>query len=81
VSATAHWASACRKATGPAFQQLDTASAARDLDAVRTALGERKLNLYGHSYDTLLGQQYAALFGAHAALRTTSRPPRSQRRW
>lgn len=58
-------ASACRKATGPAFDHLDTASAARDLDAVRTALGERKLNLYGHSYGTLLGQQYAAMFGAH----------------
>jgi pimeloyl-ACP methyl ester carboxylesterase len=58
-------ADACRKATGPVFDHLDTASAARDLDAVRTALGERKISLYGHSYGTLLGQQYAAMFGAH----------------
>ncbi|MGW0431699.1 alpha/beta fold hydrolase, partial [Micromonospora sp. NPDC003197] len=31
----------------------------QDMDAIRAALGERKLNYYGVSYGTLIGQQYA----------------------
>jgi pimeloyl-ACP methyl ester carboxylesterase len=52
----------CREHTGPLFDHLDTVSAVRDIDAVRTALGEEKLSLYGSSYGTMLGQQYAELF-------------------
>jgi pimeloyl-ACP methyl ester carboxylesterase len=52
----------CRKLTGPLFDFLDTASVARDMDAIRAALGESKLNFYGVSYGTLMGQQYAELF-------------------
>jgi pimeloyl-ACP methyl ester carboxylesterase len=52
----------CRKLTGPLFDFLDTASVARDMDAIRAALGESKLNYYGVSYGTLMGQQYAELF-------------------
>ncbi|MEU4743659.1 alpha/beta fold hydrolase, partial [Actinosynnema sp. NPDC023658] len=53
----------CR-ARNPAFDHVDTARSARDLDAVRAALGERKISFYGISYGTLLGQQYAELFGS-----------------
>ncbi|MFI6319868.1 alpha/beta fold hydrolase [Nonomuraea sp. NPDC050556] len=53
----------CRKASGPAFDHLDSASAARDLEAVRQALGVKEINLYAHSYGTLLAQEYAARFG------------------
>ena len=35
---------------------------AYDLDAVRAALGEAKLNYVGYSYGTMMGQQYAELF-------------------
>ncbi|GAA3463903.1 alpha/beta hydrolase [Saccharothrix longispora] len=52
----------CR-ARHPVFDHVDTARSARDLDAVRAALGERKISFYGISYGTLLGQQYAELFG------------------
>jgi pimeloyl-ACP methyl ester carboxylesterase len=52
----------CRKHTGPLFDFIDTLSAVRDLDAVRAALGEKKLSLTGLSYGTLLGQQYAEKF-------------------
>ncbi|MGC9669568.1 alpha/beta hydrolase [Planosporangium sp. 12N6] len=52
----------CRALTGPVFDFLDTASTARDMDAIRAALGESKLNYYGVSYGTLMGQQYAELF-------------------
>ncbi|ATE55869.1 alpha/beta hydrolase [Actinosynnema pretiosum] len=39
-----------------------TANAARDLDAVRAALGERKVSYLGYSYGTYLGAVYATLF-------------------
>jgi pimeloyl-ACP methyl ester carboxylesterase len=52
----------CRKLTGPVFDHLDTVSNARDMDALRIALGERKLNFYGASYGTMLGQTYAMLY-------------------
>ncbi|MFD9890866.1 alpha/beta hydrolase [Amycolatopsis sp. NPDC059027] len=53
----------CRAHTGPLFDHVDTASAVRDLDAIRAALGERQLSFYGASYGTQVGQQYAELFG------------------
>lgn len=52
----------CREHTGPVFDHADTLSTVRDLDAVRTALGEAKLTFHGSSYGTLLGQQYAEVF-------------------
>lgn len=52
----------CRARTGPLFDHVDTRSAARDLDAVRAALGESRLTFHGSSYGTLLGLQYAELF-------------------
>lgn len=52
----------CRKHTGPVFDHVDTKSAVRDLDAIRNALGEAKISVYGSSYGTLVGQQYAELF-------------------
>lgn len=59
---TAAWATACRKAVGPLFDTVDTMSNARDLDHLRTQLGEKKLNYYGGSYGTRIGQFYADLF-------------------
>ncbi|MET7708794.1 alpha/beta hydrolase [Micromonospora sp. NPDC005413] len=52
----------CRARTGPLYDHVDTTSAARDLDAVRAALGERKLTFHGSSYGTLLGERYAELY-------------------
>ncbi|NRQ32007.1 alpha/beta fold hydrolase [Nonomuraea sp. NN258] len=49
----------CRARTGPLFDHVDTGSVVRDLDALRAALGDRKLTFYGTSYGTLIGQQYA----------------------
>jgi pimeloyl-ACP methyl ester carboxylesterase len=47
--------------TGGVVNYLDTISAARDLEAVRAALGE-KMNWLGMSYGSQLGAQYAELF-------------------
>ncbi|MFC0626974.1 alpha/beta hydrolase [Kribbella deserti] len=52
----------CRRETGPLFDHVDSRSVARDVDAVRAALGAPKLNWYGASYGTLMGQMYAELF-------------------
>ncbi|MFI7641711.1 alpha/beta fold hydrolase [Nonomuraea sp. NPDC049400] len=50
----------------PAFLgQLTTENVAKDLDLVRTALGESKLNLLGFSWGTYLGMVYRSLFPGH----------------
>ena len=54
--------SRCLELTGPLLGNVDTVSAARDLDMLRAALGDQKLNYLGYSYGTLLGQVYAELF-------------------
>jgi pimeloyl-ACP methyl ester carboxylesterase len=53
----------CRARTGPVFDRADARSAGQDMDALRAALGERKISYYGVSYGTLYGQEYAARFG------------------
>ncbi|MEV4821465.1 alpha/beta fold hydrolase [Micromonospora sp. NPDC049274] len=52
----------CRAHSGPLFDHIDSASVARDTDAIRAALGERQLSFYQWSYGTLIGQSYAELF-------------------
>jgi len=52
----------CLKYTGKLLGQVGTVSAARDLDLLRAALGDKKLNYLGYSYGTLLGQTYASLY-------------------
>ena len=41
---------------------MSTADVARDLDALRQAVGDDKLTYYGVSYGSFLGQAYANLF-------------------
>ncbi|MET8686558.1 alpha/beta hydrolase [Streptomyces sp. NPDC004732] len=43
-----------------------TRNVARDMDAIRAALGERKLSYYGISYGADLGAVYTQLFPRHA---------------
>lgn len=44
------------------ISNVDTVSAARDIDILRAALGDEKLNWLGKSYGTFLGATYADLF-------------------
>ncbi|MFD7229137.1 alpha/beta fold hydrolase [Streptomyces sp. NPDC059881] len=62
VEAQKNFVANCRDRTGPVFDHIDARSVARDLDAVRAALGDRRLSYYGDSYGTLVGQAYAELF-------------------
>jgi pimeloyl-ACP methyl ester carboxylesterase len=52
----------CLELTGPLLGHIDTVSAARDMEAVRVALGGEPLTFLGLSYGSMLGAQYAALF-------------------
>ncbi len=52
----------CLKFTGPLLSNVDTNSAARDIDLLRAVLGDEKLHFLGYSYGTLLGATYAELF-------------------
>lgn len=56
------WGQACAENTGPLLGNVDTESAARDMDMLRGALGDDKLNYLGFSYGTQLGATYAGLF-------------------
>ncbi|MFF9199386.1 alpha/beta fold hydrolase [Streptomyces sp. NPDC014779] len=55
-------AEACREASGPLLRHVGTDDAARDLDVLRAALGERRLTYVGWSYGTSLGTSYAEQF-------------------
>ncbi|MFF0557949.1 alpha/beta fold hydrolase [Streptomyces sp. NPDC004266] len=55
-------AAACRKASGPLLPHVGTDDAARDMDVLRAALGERRLTYVGWSYGTSLGTSYAEQF-------------------
>jgi pimeloyl-ACP methyl ester carboxylesterase len=53
---------ACLENTGPLLGHIDTASTAHDLDMLRNAVGDTKLNYLGFSYGTLIGSIYADMF-------------------
>ncbi|MER6565944.1 alpha/beta hydrolase [Streptomyces sp. NPDC001093] len=55
-------AGACTRHSGPVLPHIGTVNAARDLDVIRQALGDKKLNYLGFSYGTRLGAVYAAQF-------------------
>ncbi|CAM5734268.1 Protease OS=Streptomyces fumanus OX=67302 GN=GCM10018772_55150 PE=3 SV=1 [Streptomyces fumanus] len=55
-------AAQCAEHSGRVLPHIGTVNAARDLDAMRQALGDDKLNYLGFSYGTPLGAVYAAQF-------------------
>jgi len=52
----------CARKYGEALPRFATEQAARDMDAIRAAVGDEKLTYLGYSYGTLLGAVYAQLF-------------------
>ncbi len=56
----------CIARTGLDFlANVGTASTVRDMDVVRSALGEDRIDYLGYSYGTELGARYAEQFGDH----------------
>ncbi|MEU8245869.1 alpha/beta hydrolase [Nonomuraea sp. NPDC048916] len=62
VKARNEYADACRRQAGWLLPHLNTKATARDLDILRSALGESKLNFLGFSYGGGLGAAYAELY-------------------
>jgi pimeloyl-ACP methyl ester carboxylesterase len=63
--AGAAFGKACLAATGGLLAHVGTADTIQDLDMLRAALGEAKLNYFGFSYGTSIGALYADRFGSH----------------
>ncbi|MBK6694551.1 MAG: alpha/beta fold hydrolase [Myxococcales bacterium] len=55
-----------KNADAALLSSMHVENAARDLDVIRQALGEEKLNYLGFSYGTWLGAVYTALFPSRA---------------
>jgi pimeloyl-ACP methyl ester carboxylesterase len=53
---------ACEAAAGDLLPFLGTENVARDIDAVREAMGDEQLSYLGYSYGTAIGQMLAQLF-------------------
>jgi pimeloyl-ACP methyl ester carboxylesterase len=58
------FADKCKANGGPLLGHVSTIEAAKDMDVLRAALGERNLDYLGKSYGTFLGATYAGLFPA-----------------
>jgi pimeloyl-ACP methyl ester carboxylesterase len=56
------YVASCEANNGPILAHLSTANVARDMDALRAAVGDRRLTYLGFSYGTFLGATYAGLF-------------------
>ena len=56
------FASKCKKAAGYKLAHLSTFESAKDMELLRLALNEPKLNYLGKSYGTYLGTLYASLY-------------------
>ncbi|MFL6098008.1 MAG: alpha/beta hydrolase [Blastococcus sp.] len=69
VAHAQHYVDACLANNGEILRHVSTANVARDLDALRLAVGDQRLSYIGFSYGTFLGATYAALFpGRYRAL-------------
>ncbi|MGW0332774.1 alpha/beta hydrolase [Streptomyces sp. NPDC003011] len=62
LSRAKSFAAACGKKYASVLPYIDTVSAVRDMDAIRRALGAKRINYFGYSYGTYLGAVYAKLY-------------------
>ena len=73
----------CARRLGDTYGSYRTSAAADDLDAVRAALGVRRITMYGDSYGTYLAQSYAYRHGEHlkALILDSAYPVRGESPW
>ncbi|MEY9876249.1 pimeloyl-ACP methyl ester carboxylesterase [Streptacidiphilus sp. MAP12-33] len=55
----------CERIGGAMRPHVNTRNLARDLDALRVALGEEKLSFLGYAYGSYVGAVYGTMFPAH----------------
>jgi len=61
LTRTKNYAKACTRAGGSLLDHMKTTDNVADMESIRIALGQKKINFYGFSYGTYLGQVYATL--------------------
>ncbi|GLY06788.1 MULTISPECIES: alpha/beta hydrolase [Actinoplanes] len=61
LAKAAGYAKACDAAGGALLDHVKTTDTVADMESLRKALGQSKINYYGFSYGTYLGQVYATL--------------------
>ncbi|MEX1008950.1 MAG: alpha/beta hydrolase [Acidimicrobiia bacterium] len=69
------FARGCTERSGAYAGQIGTRNSARDLEAIRIALGEPTLNYLGFSYGTVLGMTYAQMFPTAVRAMVLDAPP------
>ena len=52
----------CRELSGDLLDHLDSVHVAKDMDVLRSLMGDEQLNYLGYSYGTMLGATYADLY-------------------
>ncbi|KGI81848.1 peptidase [Actinopolyspora erythraea] len=61
----ADYAAACERAAPELLEHLRTTDTVQDLESLREALGRERINYYGFSYGTYIGQVYATKHPRH----------------
>lgn len=62
VAKVRSYVDSCVANNGTLLEHVSTANVARDLDVLRSAVGDERLTYLGYSYGTFLGATYASLF-------------------
>lgn len=75
------YAQDCARHAGWALPYATTAQAARDMDVIRAALGERKISFLAGSYAAMLGSTYRALFPQRVDRFVLDSPINHERIW
>jgi pimeloyl-ACP methyl ester carboxylesterase len=71
----AQFAAGCTERVGSYARHVGTRNVARDLEAIRLALGEVKLDYLGYSYGTIVGVTYAQMFPSTIRSMVLDGPP------
>ncbi|MEY5152530.1 MAG: alpha/beta hydrolase [Actinobacteria bacterium] len=62
VASTQKFVDTCKAKNSEIISHMSTVASARDIDAIRIALGEEKISYFGFSYGSTLGATWATLF-------------------
>jgi len=62
ATSTQKFVDACKAKNPQIITHMSTAASARDIEAIRIALGEEKISYFGFSYGSTLGATWATLF-------------------
>jgi pimeloyl-ACP methyl ester carboxylesterase len=66
VDHTTQYLRRCLKLNDGLMEHMSSADVARDLDLLRAAVGDKRLNFIGHSYGTFVAATYASMFPGRA---------------